>query len=416
MTAISRRKALTSAAALAGWSGLAARVRAQQSIDIPVGALFPMSGPAAELGQNAEKALRTALEVVNGDYDLDLPLARADHLPNIRGGRLNLLIADHKGDPGVARVEAQRLIQSGKVVALIGAADERVTDVLSEIGDKAEIPFIDTDSSSLGLRGRPSRFTFRFAADEVVRANALFDFFEKLREDRIADVRRLTMMNDKEPDDVRAAQLLRAVAAKRGYSIADTAPLLRGNAKATAAEALRLRKESDILVVLGSTSDAEAYAALPGLGGAAAPVICIPTTITDRSRSHVSDAARGLLYINGFARDARDNDPNIAAINTLYRSFAKKDLDELTSLQFTGFLTLAFAINDSRNASPATIAQRLAAARFPGDRTIMPWDQLAFDASHQNVGARVVVAQRLDDRSSTVFPSRTPSLQIRWRV
>ena len=74
--------------------------------------------------------------------------------------------------------------------------------------------------------------------------------------------------------------------------------------------------------------------------------------------------------------------------------------------QFTAFLTLAFALNDARGTAAGPVSQRLAAARFTGDRTIMPWSQLAFAGGGNNASADVVVKQRQADRAVTVFPPK----------
>jgi ABC-type branched-subunit amino acid transport system substrate-binding protein len=337
-------------------------------------------------------------------------------MPNIPGGRLKLVTADHKSDPAAAVREAQRLITAEKAVGLVGAADEDVSDALAEYCEKASVPFIDADSASLASRQRQHKFTFQFAADNAARAKILFAFFDKLRDDGKADVKTIALFHDKEPQDLQAAQQLRASAADAKISIIATNPHLRGSPAKAEARVQEMRAKADAIILVGPVADAAEIAGGIARGTKGAPLIAYPSHITDRAIGPIGASAQGLFYVNGFARDARDNDPNIAAINTLYRSFAKRDLDELAALQFTAALTLAFAINDARGFAPNQIAQRLSAARFPGDRTIMPWTQLAFVGGGQNIGADVVISQRQSEKALTVFPPKFATGAAQWKA
>ena len=413
MKALTRRGVL---GALAG-AGVAVgqRARAQAgTYDINVGAVYPMTGRDATLGQNASMAFRTTLEIVHGDYDLDLPLARTDHLPKLPGARLKFVMADHGGDPARARAEAEKLIATNKIVALMGSADEGVSEALAEVATRAGLPFVDADSSSSQTRQKPAKFVYRFAIDETARVATALDFLGQANGGE--PVKSIALLHDKEPEDMRAAQMLRAAAVARNISVAAELPHARDHVEVATNALRQTRVAPEAVVLIGSAADA---AGLPNhVSGSAGsfPVICFPAKMADRAIGPLGENAVGLVLLNGFARDARENDPNIAAINTLYRSFAKKDLDELSALQFTAFLTLAFAINESRNASPSAIADKLFAARFPGDRTIMPWEQLSFDAAGNIAGAGVIVSQRQADRFATVFPRGFATAPLRWKA
>jgi len=192
-------------------------------------------------------------------------------------------------------------------------------------------------------------------------------------------------------------------------------PYVRGN-PALAGEALaQTRAAPDCVVMIGPVSDVAGLPNPVSHPGARPAVVCLPSRVADRVQGP-APAARGAFVVKSFARDTKANNPNIAAINTLYRSYAKKDLDGPAAIQFTASLTLAFAINESRNASGAAIADKIASTRFPGDRTIMPWSELRFDPSGANVGAGVIVAQRIEDRLNTVFPDQHATAVPVWRA
>ena len=50
--------------------------------EVRIGAIYPMTGPAASTGAEMTDAITLAVDIINGKYDLDLPLARTEGLPD----------------------------------------------------------------------------------------------------------------------------------------------------------------------------------------------------------------------------------------------------------------------------------------------------------------------------------------------
>ena len=105
---ISRRDVLIGGAA--SLAAVSACARAQQSKEIVIGALYPLSGASGASGVDARHALETAVDVINTSMDLDLPLAKSAGLAGLGGAKVTVVYADHQGDPQKGRAEAERLI------------------------------------------------------------------------------------------------------------------------------------------------------------------------------------------------------------------------------------------------------------------------------------------------------------------
>src|SRR5437016_12076075 len=75
----------------------AASAIAQQ--EVKIGALYPLSGPTAQIGIDAVAAIKTAAEIVNEGADLPLVLAKNKGLPGLGGAKITLVIVDHQGKP-----------------------------------------------------------------------------------------------------------------------------------------------------------------------------------------------------------------------------------------------------------------------------------------------------------------------------
>src|ERR1700755_3265864 len=114
---------------LGGTAALAASTlpaRAQNTGDIRIGLTYPLSGNAAQIGVDAQKAFETAAEVINNNYDFDLPMAKGAGLPALGGAKVKLIFADHQSDPQKGRAEAERLITQEKVCAVVRTQQKSV--------------------------------------------------------------------------------------------------------------------------------------------------------------------------------------------------------------------------------------------------------------------------------------------------
>ena len=174
---LSRRAVLIGSTASVFATGL----RAQQPSEVVIGATYPLSGANAQIGVDAQHAFNTAVDIVNNDYDLDLPLAKGTGLPGLGGAKLRVVAADHQGDPQKGRAEAERLITQEKVAAIVGTYQSAVAVTVSETCERYEIPFLSADNSSPSLHRRGLKFYFRAAAHDEMFSTAMFDFFDALK-------------------------------------------------------------------------------------------------------------------------------------------------------------------------------------------------------------------------------------------
>jgi branched-chain amino acid transport system substrate-binding protein len=79
---------------LAVWGG---SVRAVD--EVVIGALYPMTGPNAQVGADAKAAMETGAEIVNGNHNIPMLLGKGHGLDRLGGAKVRLIFADHQGDP-----------------------------------------------------------------------------------------------------------------------------------------------------------------------------------------------------------------------------------------------------------------------------------------------------------------------------
>ena len=69
--------------------------------EIKIGVLYPLSGAAATIGRDLQRAAElTASELVNKkNPDIDILMTKWGGIPNLGGAKLKLIFADHRGEP-----------------------------------------------------------------------------------------------------------------------------------------------------------------------------------------------------------------------------------------------------------------------------------------------------------------------------
>src|ERR1044071_4414333 len=91
---------------------------AQAADPVKIGVIYPLTGNAAPAGNSAKDAVELGLEIVNGEHPelKGRPRAETAGLPNLGGAKIELISADHQGNPSVGQNQTLRLISQDKEI------------------------------------------------------------------------------------------------------------------------------------------------------------------------------------------------------------------------------------------------------------------------------------------------------------
>lgn len=157
---------------------------------VKVGAILPLSGSAAATGVKLKYAVEVAQEIINGEHpEIALPLAKEMGLPNLGNAKIEVVFADHQGNPEVAKSEAERLIQNEKVVSLLGAYQSSSTKPASQAAERFKVPFVAGSSSSAALTQRGLKYFTRIAPNDDMETEVFFDYLKYLNESTGANIK-----------------------------------------------------------------------------------------------------------------------------------------------------------------------------------------------------------------------------------
>lgn len=152
-----------------------AQCRAEDPIKI--GAFFALSGPAASIGTPTKLVAQMVVDKINKDG-------------GINKRQLELAVGDTESDPTKALMQAKRLVENDKVIALIGPTrtDEGMA-AKPYIEDTAHLPIVMTiggDPVILGGKFGPFHWTFKAPQRTAVAARKVYEYLKNQKQNKVA--------------------------------------------------------------------------------------------------------------------------------------------------------------------------------------------------------------------------------------
>jgi branched-chain amino acid transport system substrate-binding protein len=409
---VTRRNVLLGATAAAALGPIAARA---QTSEVVIGVIYPFSGASAQMGVDAQKGYETALEVINKDFDFDLPLAKGEGLAGLGGAKIRLVYADHQGDPQKGRAETERLITQEKVCAMLGTYQSAVAVTVSQTCERYQIPFVSADNSSPSLHTRGLKFFFRAAPHDEMFSKGMFDFFDAMKK-KGAKIETLALFHEDTIFGTDSANAQTKLANERGYKIVADLKY-RANSPSLSAEVQQLKSaNADVLMPSSYTTDGILLVkTMAELGYKPKAIVAQAAGFSEKALyDAVGDKLEGAITRGSFSLDLAAKRPMVGKINELFKAKSGKDLNDNTSREFMALVVLADAINRAKSTEGEKIRAALAATEIPGEQTIMPWKRVKFDDMGQNNDADPVLLQYAGGKFVTISPEQAAVAEAIW--
>ncbi|MBI4841740.1 MAG: ABC transporter substrate-binding protein [candidate division NC10 bacterium] len=400
------RGLLASVVAVGAILGLVSRPAAQTK-EVIIGVLYPMTGPVAQVGIDSVNALKVALDIINTDMNINLPLGRGAGLPNLGGAKVRIVVVDHQGKPDIGLAEAERLITQEKVHALFGAYFSSVTNTASQVAERMGIPFLNAESSSPALTERGFKWFFRTSPHDGHFSVAMFDFMRDFEKKRGIKFKSVAILNEDTQFGADSAKVQDELAKKYGYEVVAKIPFRTGTTSLDAEIGRLKTANADVVLPSLYTSDAILLTRTArNLDYNPKVIIAQNAGYTDpKFVAEMGKEAEGAITRAPFAMDLAAKKPLIPVINDMFKKLSGgRDISDVPARALTGFLTLADAINRARSTDPGAIQKALRETNIPADQLIMPWTGVKFDEKGQNAGVRAILQQLQGGSYHTVYP------------
>ena len=398
--------------------GLGFGLSAQAQQEVRIGVIYPLTGPSAAAGAEMRSALELAADLINNGAPgiTGLPFSGGKGLPNLKGAKIKLVFADHQANPQVGASEAERLITQEKVVAIVGAYNSTVTVTASQVAERAGIPFVNPESSSASLTQRGFKWFFRTTPHDDLFVHNAFEFLKELETQKGIKIGNIATLNENGIWGTETTKLQAKLAPELNFNIVKQISYPSKTTQLTS-EVQSLKLASPSLVMQSSyTPDAIlSMKTYKELGFSPDMILANNAGFTDSD--FIKTLGKDAEYVitrEVWALDLASRNPLIKQVNDLFNSRYKLNFTGNSSRSFTGLMVMADAINRAGSTDPEAIRKALVATDMPGNKTIMPWKGVKFDANGQNTLGQGILVQIVGGKYNTVWPFDLAAQNVIW--
>lgn len=408
--------ATTAPAAPAATSASAPAAAKPAGGDVKIGVIFPLSGGAATSGLDAKYGTELAIEIANGNYDLDMPLAKGEGLSNLGGAKVTGVFVDSQGIPEKGQSEAERLVTQDNVVALFGAYNSSVTQTASQTAERLGIPMMNGESSSPALTARGLKNFFRTGPHDETFGKNLFDLLDEVAKAKNLDLKKIAIVNENTLYGADANKITKKFAQERGYQVvADIA--YPANTNEVSSEAQRLKAANPAVVFqISYTSDAilfmKTYRQLDF--NPQAFVAYGAGFVDPEFRKVLGKDAEYVITRAAWAPDIAEKKPMAKKVAEMFQAKYNQEMTENSARSFTAMITLMDSINRAKSTDPKAIQGAIKETNIPEQQLIVPWPGVKFGEDGQNIHAQGINMQVQGGQYYTVWPSGVASKEMVW--
>jgi branched-chain amino acid transport system substrate-binding protein len=374
---------------------------------VRIGAPYPLTGVAASAGLAVKQAIEVATGIINNPHPElpDLPLAPTAGLPNLGGRPVEVIFADHQGNPAIAQSEALRLITQEKVVAMVGCYQSSCTLTASAVAERYGIPFVASESSAPSLTERGFKWFFR-PTPIGTDFGAAYSSFLTERKAAGFKVEKLAMVNENTEYGTSTGNAIIAAAAQKDLKI-DTRIAYNANSSDVSAQVLQLKSlNPDVVIFVSYTSDSILFMkTMHALNWKPPILIGDDSGFSDNAFIEaVGDLAQGAF--NRSSYDAGKPGSASFVANELYQKHAGHAMDDTSARAMQGFLALAEAINRAGATEPAKIQHALRTQDLKPEQLMIGYNGIKYDAKGQNELAATLLVQLDGKKYVAVWPEK----------
>jgi len=373
---------------------------------VKIGVIYPLSGNTANDGKHAAQGIEMAAEIINNAHpEFDpLPLAKTAGLPNLKGAKLELVIADHQGKPDVGQSETLRLITQEHVVAMMGSYESSVSMAATAVAERNGIPYLVGDSVAADITGRGFRTVFRTTPIASDLARTYTDFFTEMKTKKHFKVDTIAIVHENTDYGTSVATTIEKAAIAKGFKVLKRIPYEKNTADVSP-QVLQLKElKADVDIFVSYTNDAILYVkTMHSLNYK--PKVCLgedagfsdPNTV-----SNVGDQMKAIF--NRSAWSVGKPGSLTYRLNEYYKKKTGVDIPEPTARSIQGFFTLADAINRAGSTKPDDIINALKATKLGPQQMMVGYAGVEFDSTGQNKLAATFITQLFGKDYLAVWP------------
>ena len=383
---------------------------------IKIGGLYPLTGNLASTGLDCKRGAEMAVEIINGKYDLNLPMARTEGLPNLGGAKIEMVWADTKGEPKNGQAEAERVVTQDGVVGVIGAYQSSVTKTASQATERLRIPYVCSDSSSPTLTERGLKYFFRVSPHDGIFAHDQFNFLRDLEGVKKQKVQTVALLYENTEFGSNVGKQEQKYAQEYGYKVVEDISYTANATDVTSEVGRLIKANPDVLMHASYITDAILFTkTFKEMGCNPKGMLTMAGYIEPGYLPAVKADGDYMIVRSTFALDLAKRKPLVGQVNELFKKKYGLDMSENAARSFTAPFVFADAINRAKTTEAEAVVNALHETNIPGDQVIYPWQGVKFDPqTNQNIYAKGTLVQIQNQQYATVWPFESAAKDLVW--
>ncbi|HZP75642.1 MAG TPA: ABC transporter substrate-binding protein [Pseudolabrys sp.] len=382
---------------------------------VKIGVIYPLTGNAAAAGQSARDAVNLGAEIVNNAHPelKAMPLAASAGLPNLGGAKIELIEADHQGNPATGQQQTLRLITQEHVAAMLGTYHSAVAVVATAAAERQGIPFLVSDSVALSITQRGFKWTFRSGPIAPDFAKAYTQFLNELKAGG-KKIDSMAVVNENTDYGTSVAASIVEAAKTANIKLAAQIPY-NANSTDVSAQVLQLKSlKPDAVIFVSYTADTILYfKTMQNLDYLPPLIIGDDAGFSDPTFiPNVGDLAQGA--VNRSAFDIGKPGSNSYIINEMFKKKYGRDLDDTSARWMQGFFVLADAINRAGSTAPDKIQAALKATDLKPEQLMIGYRGVKFDETGQNTLSATYLIQLQGKQYVSVWPENRATAKLEY--
>ena len=383
---------------------------------IKIGGLYPLTGNLASTGLDCKRGVEMAVEIINGKYDLNLPMAKTEGLPNLVGAKIEVVWADTKGEPKNGQAEAERVVTQDGVVGVIGAYQSSVTKTASQATERLRIPYVCSDSSSPTLTERGLKYFFRVSPHDGIFAHDQFNFLKDLEQVKKQKVQNVALLYENTEFGSNVGKQEQKYAQEYGYKVVEDISYTANATDVTSEVGRLIKANPDVLMHASYITDAILFTkTFKEMGFNPKGMLTMAGYIEPGYLPAVKADGDYFIVRSTFALDLAKSKPLVGKVNELFKKKYGLDMSENAARSFTAPFVFADAINRAKTTEAEAVVKALHETNIPGDQVIYPWQGVKFDPqTNQNIYAKGTLVQVQNQQYVTVWPFESAAKDLVW--
>ncbi|SQD97423.1 MULTISPECIES: ABC transporter substrate-binding protein [unclassified Parafrankia] len=379
---------------------------------VKIGLLAPLGGANAEAGRDAQRGADLAASVVNAGADADL--ASTGIWGAGRAALLSIVTMDTESDRQRAVDATDRLVAEERVAGMVGAFDAEATLDASQRAERLGTPFVSGDVPLSALTERGLSWFFRSGPDVRSFGGAFLSLLRGAERDGVAR-RRVAVLYGDRPEGHDLQAMLQELAEETDVQLVAQERYALGDGDLTD-EVGRIRAAAPDMVLFGALPGAGRVLgdALGGLGYAPPGIVVYGAAAEAVPLASMPGLDGRVSRQVGWSSLVAQANPLATQVSKRYQSAYGGPMTEAAAAAYTAVMVLARAIGAAGGLEPERIRSALVATNVPGAETVMPWEGVRFDVTHQNTLAATVVEQATGSRFAVVYPRELATAAFAW--